>query len=169
MGQFSWLDCKNGSQVLDNEFADVYMLIPRQFGGGHHYEDCYDGYGTIGTYNVFELVATWNRELLTASMIRRPLRSEWGDNAEGDEYYDAALRRYDTACRRLEDYAAGKSDDELTDLYGDDFLRDIGTDIAASDEQNASLPYPIKITHDPKAIYEECKPSPFDPSQGWRG
>lgn len=48
MGQFSWLDCKTGEQVLDNVERKVYLLVPKEFGGGHIEEDCYDGYGNFG-------------------------------------------------------------------------------------------------------------------------
>ena len=51
--------------------------------------------------------------------------------------------------------------------YGEYWLREIGIDIACYDEQNADLPYPIKITHDANAVYEDCEPSPADPCQGW--
>ena len=48
-----------------------------------------------------------------------------------------------------------------------DHDREIGIDIACYDEDNAKLKYPIKITHDAGAIYEECAFSPADPDQGW--
>lgn len=48
-----------------------------------------------------------------------------------------------------------------------DHDRTIGIDIACYDEDNAGLKYPIKITHDKDAIYEECNFSPADPNQGW--
>ena len=117
MGQFSWLDCITGEQVLDDVKRDVYLLVPKEFGGGHIKETCYDGYGRFGGRDAYGLVAQWN--------------------------------------------APGKciGDDEA-DRY-------VGIDIACYDEQNASLPYPIKITHDPDAVYEDCDPSPSDPYQGW--
>jgi len=60
MGQFSWLDCLSGEQVLDDVKRDVYLLIPQEFGGGHIKETCYDGYGRFGGYDVYALVAAWN-------------------------------------------------------------------------------------------------------------
>ena len=117
MGQFSWLDCKSGEQVLDDVERDVYLLVPREFGGGHIKETCYDGYGHFGGRDAYALVAQWNRP----------------DICVGEDEAD----RY------------------------------IGIKIACYDEQNASLRYPIKITHDPNAVYEDCEPSPGDPNQGW--
>lgn len=46
-------------------------------------------------------------------------------------------------------------------------IRSIGIDIACYDEDNASLPYPIKITSKKTGIcYEELPPSKWDPEQG---
>ena len=64
MGQFSWLDCEDGSQIVDNKIADVYVLVPEEVGGGHIHERCYDGYGNFGGRDVYELVADWNRRYL---------------------------------------------------------------------------------------------------------
>ena len=43
----------------------------------------------------------------------------------------------------------------------------IGIELACYDEDNAALPYPIKITYDVNAVYEYCAPSLSDPNQGW--
>jgi len=117
MGQFSWLDCETGEQVLDDVSRDVYVLVPKEFGGGHIKEECYDGYGRFGGRDVYALVAQWNKP----------------EECIGDDEAD----RY------------------------------VGIDIACYDEQNARLRYPIKITHDPDAVYENCNPSKSDPNQGW--
>lgn len=61
MGQFSWLDCKTQEQVLDDVCRDVYVLVPKEFGGGHIKETCYDGYGRFGGRDVYALVAQWNK------------------------------------------------------------------------------------------------------------
>lgn len=117
MGQFSWLDCKTGEQVLDNVERDVYLLVPDEFGGGHIEEHCYDGYGRFGGRDAYALVAQWNC----------PEKCIGIDEAD----------RY------------------------------AGIDIACYDEQNTALRFPIKITHDPDAVYKDCGPSPNDPNQGW--
>lgn len=117
MGQFSWLDCKNGTQVVDNKRENVYLLIPAQFGGGHILEPCYDGYGHFCYQDVYALVARWN----------------YPEKCNGENDHD----------------------------------RMIGIDIACYDKDNKRLKYPIKITHDDKAIYEDCSFSPSDPYQGW--
>ena len=117
MGQFSWLDCKTREQILDDVQRDVYMLVPKEFGGGHIEEHCYDGYGTFGGRDAYALVAKWNRP----------------EQCIGDDGKD----------------------------------RLVGIGIACYDMQNKALKYPIKITYDPDAIYEECDFSPSDPNQGW--
>lgn len=60
MGQFSWLDCRTGEQILDDVEREVYLLVPMQFGGGHIVEHCYDGYGRFGGRDAYALVAQWN-------------------------------------------------------------------------------------------------------------
>ena len=59
------------------------------------------------------------------------------------------------------------SDAEMREKYSDDYKRIIGIDIACYDEQNASLPYPIKIVHNGNIPYEQALPSMSDPDQGW--
>lgn len=117
MGQFSWLDCKTGEQVLDNVRRDVYLLVPEKFGGGHIVEHHYEGYGVFGGRDAYALVAQWNRP------------------------------------------------EECIGFDEED--RDVGIDIACYDWENESLEFPIKITHDPDAVYEHCAPSMSDPNQGW--
>ena len=45
-------------------------------------------------------------------------------------------------------------------------LREIGIELACGDSNNKKLKYPIKITYDSTAVYEECKYSKRDPKQG---
>lgn len=116
MGQFSFLDCKDGSQILNNTMADVYVLIPAAFGGGHIHESFYDGYGNFGGYDIYELLADWN---------------EPNNRLEGEQ------------------------------------KRNHGIDLFFDNNDGQNLKYPVKITHDPNAIYEECKASTDDENQGF--
>lgn len=138
MGQFSWLDCKTGEQVVDDKRRDVYVLIPKEFGGGHIKEECYDGYGRFGGHDIFDLVVDWNRDYL-------------------EEY------RQDNTF--ICDWLQKKS--SVEDAFNTMEKRSIGISIACYDKDNERLHYPIKITHDPNAVYEECSPSMSDPNQGW--
>lgn len=77
MGQFSWLDCKTEEQVLDNVCRDVYVLVPKEFGGGHIKETCYDGYGNFGGHDIYDLVAEWNRKQLSHLMLKDCCAKDW--------------------------------------------------------------------------------------------
>lgn len=138
MGQFSWLDCVDGSQIVDNRKADVFLLIPKEFGGGHIHTEYYDGYGTFGRYDVYDLVVDWNREYLEEYRQDHSFKVDW-------------LQKCASVAEAFE--KMGK--------------RDIGISIACYDEDNSRLRYPIKITHSATAVYEECDYSPSDPDQGW--
>lgn len=142
MGQFSWLDCKTKEQILDDVVRDVYVLVPKEFGGGHIKETCYDGYGHFGGYDIYDLVVDWNEKHF-------------------DEIIDK-MKNNDWHCgnysKQLEDWLNGTFTGEK---------RTIGIDIACYDDDNKRLKYPIKITHNPNAVYEDCKPSLGDPKQGW--
>lgn len=165
MGQFSWLDCKTEEQVLDNVRRDVYVLVPKEFGGGHIKETCYDGYGNFGGHDIYDLVAEWNRKQLSHLMLRDCCAKSW--SPEYARSYIRGLKWQIKSAERLLDYKDGVSDRIMKEKYGDDFKRCIGIDIACYDEQNFTIPYPIKITHDANAVYEECTPSKSDPNQGW--
>ena len=193
MGQFSWIDCvKRRKAIKDNVPVPSYLLVPEDFGGGHVEESCYDGYGHFGPFDVYEKVAEWNRDSLSEDMLR-PVsdRSKFGglygfekedmrkkgmteaqiqaaEEAERDEHYNAALKRHEVKRNRLSDYRDEiLTDGEMKEKYGQHYLREIGIDIAGHDEQNKKLPYPIKITYDSTAVFEECMYSRNDPNQGW--
>lgn len=147
MGQFSWLYSDTGQQMLDDYPANSYLLVPPPFEGiyGKHIkEEYYDGYGHFGKYDVYELVAYWNRgyipEILNDPKWRlsSPLSQEDKDNM---------LRFY----------------------HGEQLecpIRHIGIFMACYDEDNFRLPYPIKITEKP-TDYHNAEPSKSDPFQGW--
>ena len=148
MGQFSWLDCITQEQVLDNTRRDVYVLVPKEFGGGHIKESCYDGYGHFGMYDIYELVVEWNKN-----------------------NFDIAFNNVDTW--KCGDWIKAYKEDLIRYAKGEELrsgteLRILGIALACYDEDNARIKYPIKITHDETAIYEDCQPSLGDPDQGWK-
>ena len=139
MGLFSWIDCCDDNQnVLFDVLKDVYVLIPKEFGGGHIKESRYDGYGHFAGEDIYELVVDWNKEYL-------------------EEY------RKDNSfeCKWLQEYSS------VDDAFEKMDKRDIGISIACYDEDNERIKYPIKITYNPDAIYEDCKPSKSDINQGY--
>ena len=189
MGYFSFLDCETGEQIKIGANRPVYLLIPAEFGGGHIRESRYNGYGDFSMCDVYELVAYWNRTKLPELLPHKPQLSEfgglfpWSVNALRKEgyseeqielenykaqtaYHLKALARWRVTCEMMNDYAAGLSDLEMIDKYDNDFLREIGVEIAGDDEPNARLPYPIKVTYSETAVYETSAPSKYDPLQG---
>ena len=153
MGQFSWLDCITKEQVVDGKRRKSYVLVPREFGGGHIEEKCYEGYGEFGGHDIYDLVADWNKDYL---YLNESSSKDWADWA----FKGNAQRCFD-------EFSSGVADVTMRERYGNDYKRTIGIVIACHDEDNASLRYPIKITHDPNAVYEWCAPSKSDPNQGW--
>ena len=182
MGQFSWLDCEDGSQIIDNKIADVYVLVPEEFGGGHICERCYDGYGNFGGNDIYDLVADWNRKYLKDHPDYRTPHSI----QESSYVYEQLKYTYDKLglempkeCikefgRKVSEYTwyecysdLSLTREEIVKKLGGYSYRNIGIDIACYDEDNAALPFPIKITHNPNLKYEDCEPSLSDPDQGW--
>ncbi len=142
MGQFSWIFCNRKNPMIDNYATDTYLLIPEKFRdmyGGKAYitEHCYDGYGHMGHYDVYAEVAKWNKDYLKEI--------------------------YERMGNGLPEKAKAFLDGTLTE---DDDIREIGIDIACYNEDNCSLPYPIKIASKP-LVYEDCYPSISDSNQGW--
>lgn len=180
MGQFSWLDCKTNEQIIDDEVRDVYVLVPEEFKDiykSHIEEHCYDGYGHFGQYDIYDLVADWNRDYIDAEnfenyCLRTPKLEQFSGTKETKEeqryYYERALASNKKEKQMLKDFCNHKYNDiEMIQMYGKDYKRLIGINIACYDEDNAMLKYPIKITYDKDAIYEDCNMSNRDPNQGW--
>lgn len=150
MGQFSWLDCRTKEQILCYENRDVYVLVPSEFDktySRHIKEICYDGYGHFGGYDIYELVALWNRDTLNPD----------------DPYRRSCV----ISNQAIIDFCLHRDDAYMKERYGKNYLREIGIAIACYDQDNERLKYPIKITHNENAVYEYCKPSQSDPNQGW--
>ena len=157
MGQFSWLDCVSGKQIIDDKVKDVYVLIPKEFGGGHIVEHCYDGYGHFGRHDIFDLVADWNRKDLSEnSNFVLPYSNEQIKNKDWYEFYaDPNLTREEVV----------KKTKEKSNRFFE--WRYIGIALSCYDEDNEALPFSIKITYDETAKYEWNTPSNSDPNQGW--
>ncbi len=155
MGQFSWLDCQSGKQILDGLHKNVYLLVPIKFGGGHIEEPCYSGYGIFGRNDIYDLVAKWNKFFIP-KIISSPQGyweyplSDIDKIIMSNFYYSYPLNK---GINRVHGYQLEK--------------RYIGIIMSCYDKDNFRLPYPIKITYDKTAIYEKCNPSFVDPDQGW--
>ena len=150
MGNFSWLYCDKGNDthyaMLDDVVADSYLLVPPPFQakyGKYILEKEYDGYGNMGGYDVYDLIIEWNKDFIPSIIKQRN-----GKLADGKDMYVADLMNY----------YEGK---EISVP-----LRYLGIDIACYDEDNASLPFPIKIATRPFE-YNSMPCSDSDPNQGW--
>ena len=196
MGCFSWKDCVTGEQIKCDRWRDVYLLIPKEFGGGRILEPRYNGYGKFGGKDVYELVAEWNRNYLEDFVFDEyPQLERYGgfydfeikamrEQGMSEEeiahkkllkaarYHSMAVKRYYRDRMRIEYFRKGLSEEELEELFGsreevgNTQLRLIGIDIACGDEKNSRLRYPIKLTHSIFTNYEDCPYSPEDPNQG---
>lgn len=150
MGQFSWIYSDTDKQLLDDVYADTYLLVPKPFQekyGKAIYEKCYDGYGHFGDYDVYDLVLEWNREMIP-EIIRRIKNGTWH------------TPRYNTedAIKNLQAYYGGEKIECKP--------RKLGIYMANHDKDNAILEFPIKITTK-ELEYENVEPSLNDPNQGW--
>ena len=148
MGQFSWIYSDTNKQVIDNKRADTYLLVPKPFQekyGKAIYEDCYDGYGRFGRYDVYDLIPEWNKNMIP-EIIRRIKNGNWHCSTSENDVTN------------LQAYYEGK---EIACE-----LRWLGIIMACYDEDNTTLEYPIKITTK-EMEYKEVAPSLSDPNQGW--
>lgn len=148
MGQFSWIYSDTEKQIIDDKYKDSYLLVPREFHdkyGTEILEKCYDGYGHFGGYDVYELIAEWNKEFIP-EVVRLIENGEW----------------HCSLFIPIESLMAYYNDEPF-----DDEVRAIGIILACYDDDNARLKYPIKIVENKGKDYDEVKPSETDPDQGW--
>ena len=161
MGQFSWLDCVTGEQIIDNMVKDVYLLIPKEIGGGHVKEPCYDGYGHFGGRDVYDLVADWNRKwaLENPDYVSynqgRPLKEEPWYPFYSDSSYDR------------EGVIEKWKEEDINKLPWPIEWRGIWIQLSCYDQDAKKILYPVKVTYDMDAVYEDFGFSPSDPNQGW--
>ncbi len=176
MGCFSWKYCdsyRNGDHKRLRIGNEAYVVFPKDRGacglppGVTLYEPSYDGYGDFSGYDIYEIVADWNKPYITEANLIKPVRSTWSDDESGEAYYQAAVKRYEKSINRLRDFQDGERDEIMKIKYGFDWKRMIGIDIACYDDQNAALRYPVKICRFKKSVYENLPPSPGDPDQGF--
>ena len=163
--------------ITDDEEHPASVLLPKEFGGRKaqinvsEYED-YGHFTKEGiTYDIYDLVADWNREWIAKhpNWIRpSDIRHEENGEAEPiskKEWYpfysDLSLSKEEVMKKWRE--AIPKNPNYSIHLE----YRHIGIDIACYDDDNAALPYPIKIARHKDSIYECCPPSYSDPYQGF--
>ena len=163
MGQFSWKYADTKNRIALKILGSAYVPCPD---GSVIYENCYQGYGTFGGYDIYELAADWNRSSLSADMLRKPEREDYPPSADGEKYYAGNLKRYEEKVRRLQAFINGESNTYMTAAYGDDWKRQIGIDIVHENKSKDPLKFPIKICRNRPASYDKIRPSTVDPKQG---
>lgn len=79
MGFFSWLTCDTGRSITNIHSSkgvfDVYVLVPKELGGGCLRETMYCGYGIFADEDIYALCALWNEPKKSAGMTENELRS----------------------------------------------------------------------------------------------
>lgn len=162
MGSFSWLfsDTKKALKYGGN----AYLPFPKDKGafdllpGTLLYEDFYDCQGNFSSYDIYDLVAIWNREYLSGHPdYIIPSKKKPVSEYHWYRYYsDLSLEdKKITKMIRIQENISYFS------------FRDIGIDIACLNRDNKKLPYPIKICKfKENACYENLAYSKDDPWQG---
>lgn len=188
MGYFSWIDV-DGQQNITEDDKIVALLIPKEhkdtvakiFG----IEDCMGKNGIEGTYSGFGDVNTTSGKKIDFYDVTPFLNicctsdKEYADMIYYKTTNEDLHTRLSSAdvkiCDRIRQaYKNGEInsiDDikniDVKDLDSDFEFRSIGIDLACYDEDNARMPYPIKVTLDPKRTYENSNFSMGDPKQGF--
>ncbi|MBE5917765.1 MAG: hypothetical protein E7273_13105 [Pseudobutyrivibrio ruminis] len=168
MGHWSYVTVE-GERVIFGEEKRVYMLIPKEFGGGSYYTDCFSGMGNSIGPGIFEFLADTNKEYLSSDNLEAPVLEQFGglwswdieelkakglsekeieakNKEEQKRYYDMAVARYELSVARINDFKV-LSHEQMLDKYGVDYKYDIGNDISrGEDELMAKLKYPLKLS-----------------------
>ena len=190
---YSWLTSNDMKPIVGCSTDKVYVLIPKEFDVNQQAfiatSSLGDDSGT-GKGDLYEIVALWNKNYLSEELLRpAPKLENFGSYydfeieefrkqgkseieikemclAEQTKWFTLAMQRRQRIIDSMNDYQNDVPAEIMEEKYGDDWLREIGIAIACYDEQNATLPYPIKIVSDPCITYEEAMPSMSDPNQG---
>ena len=165
MGYFSWMFADKNNKENLRIGKRAYVLCPD---GAVIIEECYDGYGRFGNYDIYDLVVDWNRKFITTENVKKPNRDDYPAGELGQDSYIFGMRDYERNCKKITDIISGKSSQYMYDEYGPDWKRELGICIACYDEENASLNFPIKIckSYPRNVSYGELPPSKGDPNQG---
>ena len=169
MGSFSWYASDTHRAIRSHRQFPVYALRPD---GEPLLEKHYEGYGEFGGEDIYELVADWNRKYLAEHPeFIIPQHETLRDEKTG-KYYKAPPRRVDSFdwYPVYADLSNSRIDiaQKMKDASGDKYweYRYIGIDIACYDDQNAKLPYPIKLV-EYLVPYHAAVASKSDPGQGF--
>lgn len=178
MGCFSWMFANTGNKKPLRIGSTGYLICPDNT--VYKTEGSYDGYGRFGpkdSHDVYDEVANWNREILA--------KQPDYEVPQHGRFWDEETKSYiERKSKKLSEFPWWPfySDLSLTPEQITQKMRDmtnggrsfweyrwIGIDLSVYDDQNAKLPYPIKISSAKNVKYDELPPSNGDPDQGFRG
>jgi hypothetical protein len=171
MGCFSWLFADTNNTHNLRMGKSGYIACPN---GTFIHEPCYDGYGEFDGRDVYELVVQWNREFIAENPDHLLPHVFYYSSGEKKQYrlkdfcWYPVVADLSIPTEKLAE-AIDKYLRETLDNYSSYMaeLRCVGIDIACYAEDNASLPYPIKITRTTRGIrYADLPASRSDPEQG---
>lgn len=160
MGCFSWMfaDTNNTKSLLIG--YPGHVACPD---GSFITEQIYDGYGDFDGNDVYELVVDWNRKHLKDIMEKRKTHPSKANKSSfmTDEFINLLMESDEKAEAYVHKNVSEKS------YLWTDWKRNVGIYLACYDEDNAALPYPIKIVEFTKIPYDELPPSDGDNNQGF--
>lgn len=152
MGYFTWKFADDRRKKLQYG-GKGYIAMPD---GTFIEETCYDGYGIFGTHDAYDVVVDLNKPYLKD--IYTKIENKYGDRYilnEGlrkvvDAYADDDTEALEKAVNKIA---------ETKPYFKEDWKRTIGIAISCYDDDNAALPYPLKIVSSDKLgiPYEKLK------------
>lgn len=166
MDYFSWMLADINNKRNLTRGSRGYLACPD---GTFVEEPCYDGYGHFSGVDVYDKVVAWNRQYLADHPEHwLPYRK-----CQVQEFWWYPIVANLTIPFSELPYALAKRAEELSKkekrhqkVWFPEEIRSIGIDIAGYDEDNAALPYPIKITRGHAMPYDDLPPSKSDATQG---
>ena len=154
MGCFSWMFADTDNQYPLLIGKPGYVLCPD---GKLIFESSYGGYGLFNEYDIYDLVVEWNRPY-----IKDYLKNKKDNYLNWPDQLIEAIQISDERAQQIigNYYLPGS-------YMISEWKRNLGIEIACYDEDNAGLPYPIKIVRNPYYCnYSALPPSKSDDGQG---
>ena len=155
MGCFTWTLANK--EEIRKDGSDYLLSCKLRYGGKgvivcpdntYIVENKYEGYGIFDGKDIYDLVVDWNRPFLEMIFDKLKSRADkdknpWGYHSPPWGYH---LRDIAIAYQHGDNETISRLLEKLSPLERQEWKRIIGIAIACEDENNDSLPYPIKIT-----------------------
>lgn len=162
MGCFSWMFADTDNK--ENLKYGHEFYVPQPNGLPTLHDTFYDCYGHCDGADIYDLVASWNREYLAKHPEHiLPASGQKVSDRRWYKYY-ADYENYSESDVCMKVTQEIRQNPGYEDYYGFDW-REIGIAIACEDKNNAALPYPIKVCKH-NVPYESVGLSLGDDAQG---